>query len=92
VCRRVRLCVGQKFEWHVRLKTKFRVKVTSFSDGGEKPHVVACSYKPKTSGVYSPDKVDRRFTITHDDIAEYRKAIREFARKQAEKSENADVA
>lgn len=82
---KIRLCVGARFDWHVKLKTKVKVKVTSFKDDGPKPHVVACSYKPKDEDKYGETKIDKRFTITHDDIAAYHAAIRDAAKAKNEK-------
>jgi hypothetical protein len=78
---KIRLCEGRRFSWHVKLKTRVNVTVTSFTtlpDGT--PAVIACSYKP-----YDPNesrKIDKRFTITHAAIAEYHNAIRDFAKAQ----------
>lgn len=79
---KVRLSVGDRFVWHVGLKAKVHVKVTSFvdkPDGNKPPYLVACSYKtdPKTAEDHYPrEKVDKVFKITHDDIAAYHKAVR----------------
>lgn len=86
----VRLSVGQRFGWHVKLKSRAEVTVTSFADGPD-AHVIACSYKPKERDArgyqIGPDKIDKRFKITHDAIAEYHAAIKDFNKAQAEKAE-----
>lgn len=55
-----RLAVGFTFPWR-----GYTVKVTSFAKDGKS--LTACSYKPRAEGEYG-DKVEKRFTITRDDI------------------------
>lgn len=89
---KIRLHEGQRFEWHIDLKSKVHVTVTSFTklkDGTQA--VIACSYKTreydkKTGYVIGTEKIEKRFTITHADIAEYHTAIRAAA-KAAEAKE-----
>ncbi len=69
---RDRICIGKRFYWEGHY-----VKCTSFASDGES--FTACSYKSRPSGGYhGRAKIDRRFTITHDKIAEYHAAIREL--------------
>jgi hypothetical protein len=83
---KVRLYVGKTFDWRDGLKKRVKVTVTSFND--EKGHIIACSYKEQTresgSFVYTDRKVDRRFSITRDDIAGYHAAIRDFEKRRRE--------
>lgn len=97
---KIRLHVGARFDWHVDLKTRVQVKVTSIVDkpadkpgktvAGNpppvRPYVVACSYKTKERDERGyetgPDKIDRQFKITHEDIAAYHAAIRDAAKRR----------
>lgn len=89
--KKVRLNVGSKFKWHEDMLRAIDVKVTSFGsiekgEGGAKQStqcVIACSYKERDRSKYEPDKVDRIFKITHEDIAAYHKAIREHKKAKA---------
>lgn len=56
-----RLAVGSKFSWCGKLVT-----ITSFND--ENDSLIACSYKQ------GQVKIEKRFTITHDELTEVRKA------------------
>lgn len=67
-----RLAVGFSFPWK-----GYKVTVTSFND--EKKSLTACSYKKTDSGYHR--KVEKRFTITRDDILAER----------AERKERADI-
>lgn len=60
-----RLAVGSKFPWKGQ-----QVSVTSFST--DQQSVTACSYKPQKEGEYQ-SKVDRRYSITRDNIIAERK-------------------
>lgn len=85
-----RLYVGAHFGWHVEMKAAINLTVTSFVDHpgeGKKPYVVACSYKAYDRN--ESRKVDKIFKITHDDIKAYHAAIKEHAKKSADKSEMA---
>lgn len=83
--RKLRLHEGCRFDWHIDMKSAVSVKVTSFGtvkrkvDGKDREFqcVVACSYKKREGTGYEPDKVDKIFKITHEDISAYHKAIRE---------------
>lgn len=81
--KKVRLHVGCQFGWHVDLRQRVNVKVTSFND--KTGTLVACSYKSvKVEGErWERSEVDRKFRISHDDIAEYHKAVRDAAKKPA---------
>jgi hypothetical protein len=89
--RKLRLYEGARFNWHIDMKQAVSVKVTSFGtvkrkiDGAERELqcVIACSYKERQKTGYEPDKVDKIFKITHDDIASYHKAIREHKKSKA---------
>jgi hypothetical protein len=72
---RIRLCVGQRFDWHIKLKTEAKVIVTSFDDHATQPCLIACSYKDAARS-----KIDKRFKITHEDIVNYHAAIREASK------------
>lgn len=102
---RIRLHVGARFDWHDNLTARAFVTVTSFGtktvkgqDGNETevPCVVACTYQPlekdKNGYESGPRKVDRLYKITHADIAEYHKAIREHARKSQNATPAEDAA
>lgn len=88
---KIRLHEGSRFQWHENMERELTVKVTSFGsvervvDGkkSEVPCVIACSYKERDRTKYEPDKVDRVFRITHDDIAAYHKAIRDHKKSKA---------
>lgn len=75
-----RICVGSRFSWHIDMKNRVYVTVTSFA--ADQSHVVACSYKEREPG-RNERKVDRMFRITHDDLAAYHAAIRAHAREHA---------
>lgn len=85
--RKLRLHVGSTFDWHEDMKKRVFVEVTSFRKPEDAdPHVVACSYRrEKDANGYEQRKVDKRYKITHADIAAYHKAIRDHA-KQAEEA------
>lgn len=85
---KIRLCEGRRFDWHIDLKQRIRVTVTSFAD--DQSAVIACSYKVPNDGSYER-KIDRRFRITHDDIAGYHKAIRE-AKAKSKSERDAELA
>lgn len=76
---RLRLHVGARFDWHIGLKKRVLVTVTSFNDNpgdGVDPYLVACSYKEPPKGSHER-KIDKRFRITHEDIKSYHSAVRE---------------
>lgn len=90
---RMRLHVGARFEWYCK-KIRHFVTVTSFAK--DQSFVTACTYKPyeksercKTCSqekyVYSPQKIDKRFKITHDNIRAYHAVIREAKKEQSAK-------
>jgi hypothetical protein len=89
--KQVRLHEGARFYWHEDMKKEVFVKVTSFSEvereiDGTKtkvPCVIACSYKERSGTGYEPDKIERMFKITHEDIKAYHKAIREHKKSKA---------
>lgn len=84
---KVRLNVGAKFGWHIGMKERRDVTVTSFT--ADQSQVIACSYK--TTGNRDDRKIEKIFRITHDDIAEYHKAVRDFDKKCAVEKESAAV-
>jgi len=89
--RKLRLYEGARFYWSDDMKSEAFVKVTSFGTvertvNGIKatvPCAIACSYKTKSRDGYEPDKVDRVFKITHDDIAAYHKAVKDHKKAKA---------
>ncbi|MBU6429914.1 MAG: hypothetical protein KGR26_12950, partial [Cyanobacteria bacterium REEB65] len=68
---------------------KGKKSVAGQPDSPAEPYVVACSYKPKERDERGwekgPDKIDRMFKITHQQIAEYHAAIREHAKARSKK-------
>ncbi len=54
-----RLCVGSYFQWQ-----GLRAKVTSINGAG----LVACTYNSRPTSLDGPTKIDKRFTITRDDL------------------------
>jgi hypothetical protein len=84
---KVRLRVGTRFDWHINLKDRVVVEVTSFND--EEKSLIACSYKEAEPDKCGERKIDRRFRITHEDIAAYHAAIREFRKSRTEQTETA---
>lgn len=86
---KIRIYEGLQFQWHVDMKKCVMVKATSVNPGDLikkiAPHVVACAYKPQKQNKHGydigPRKIEKRFEITHSDIAEYHKAILVHAKK-----------
>ncbi len=75
---RTRICVGVQFVWSgPKDKKDSAVKVTSFAK--DQQSFIACSYKPVAdAGDYCREKIERRYRITHDDIAAYHQRLRDF--------------
>ncbi len=77
-----RLWEGRSFQWDAQ-----EVIVTSFQDG-ESQSVIACAYKEITHYSYGSDerahgngKPTKRYTITLDDLKEFRRLQREDQKK-----------
>lgn len=78
-----RLVVGAEFQWE-----RERVKVTSFRDGAE-PYVVACSYQRdgkaksckscKHTISWPQDVLNHRYKITHKDLREAQRKLKQCA-------------
>jgi hypothetical protein len=68
--KRGRLVVNAEFHWQ-----GLWAKVTSFTD--DKEAIIACTYKPRNPDKYEPDKIDRRFRITHVELKAAFKAKKE---------------
>jgi hypothetical protein len=86
-----RLCVGKRFQWHENMTKQVDVEVTSFAAGSAS--LTACSYKERDAASTAYErKIDRRYTITHDDLATYHKAIRDHAKAQAQTLTQRDYA
>lgn len=78
-----RVYVGCQFEWHGQPVTCTSFKsdgskltACTYKDGAEKP---ACESGGEGGYPIRPQKIDRRFFITHDDIRDYHAALKSEA-------------
>lgn len=88
---RHRLHVGSEFLWRTKSGTFPTVRVTSFAQ--DQSYLTACSYKyVLVCGAYGRERIDKRFTITRQDIRDYHAWLRQMKKEQEQRAEKEKAA